>query len=305
VTPENFEQHLKVLRECSSPIGLQHLIQASFSGVSLPDRPVVVTFDDGYLDNLEQAKPLLERFEVPATLFLVASYIGHEGEFWWDELERLLLQPGKLPETLHLEVSGITYRWELGKASCYSYDEAQRNFRWRAWEDAPCARHRIYQVLWEILLSVSEAERRKALKALRAWAGVELKVRPTHRLLSPKEVCALIEGDLLDIGAHTMTHPSLFTLSVAAQWDEIQRSKTQLESILNRSVGNFAYPFGRQCDYLPETVRIVRDVGFTCACSNFPGFVDQFADRFQLPRLKVGDWDKAFFARQLEHWFSA
>jgi len=62
--------------------------------------------------------------------------------------------------------------------------------------------------------------------------------------------------------------------------------------ILKHPVCSFAYPFGRQCDYLPETVAIVRDVGFTCACCNFAGVVDRFTDRLQLPRIQMPDWDQ-------------
>jgi peptidoglycan/xylan/chitin deacetylase (PgdA/CDA1 family) len=266
---------------------------------------VVVTFDDGYVDNLQQAKPLLVRYEMPATFFLAAGYLGHEREFWWDELERLLLQPGRLPETLHLDIAGNAYRWALGAAATYRDDQAKRNCAWRAWEDAPGARHQIYRLLWELMHPLAEVERRRVLDRLRLWAREESRGRPTHRPLSLKEVCSLVEGELIEIGAHTMTHPALSTLSLSAQWDEIQQSKTHLETILKRPVCSFAYPFGRKCDYLPETVDVVRDIGFTSACSNFAGVVDRFTDRFQLPRIQMQDWERNEFARQLERWFSA
>jgi peptidoglycan/xylan/chitin deacetylase (PgdA/CDA1 family) len=303
VTPEHFAQHLEILRTCACPIPLQHLIQAS-SNKDLPERPVVLTFDDGYVDNLQQAKPLLERYEVPASFFLAAGYLGREGEFWWDELERLLLQPGSLPETLHLDIAGNAYRWELGTAATYSDDDSKPNCAWRAWEEPPSSRHQIYRLLWELMHPLSEVERRNVLEALRIWAREQPAGRPTHRLLSLNEVCALVSGELIEIGAHSMTHPALSALPVSAQWDEIQQSKVCLETILKRPVRSFAYPFGRQCDYLPETVAVVRDVGFTCACGNFTGVVDRFTDRFQLPRISVGDWERKDFVRHLDKWFT-
>ena len=129
VTANHFAEHLEVLREHAHPITLQQLSQALLGG-DLPDRSVVVTFDDGYADNLHSAKPMLERYGIPATVFLATGSIGREREFWWDELDRLLLQPGALPERLNLMVNGNTYRWELGEDVRYSEDASRRHRRW-------------------------------------------------------------------------------------------------------------------------------------------------------------------------------
>src|SRR3712207_6612027 len=105
VTPSHFAEHLKILRQQACPIRLQQLSQALSDG-KLPDRSVVVTFDDGYADNLYNAKPLLERYGIPATVFLTTGYIGAEHGFWWDELGRLLLHSSWLPGMLRLQVNG-------------------------------------------------------------------------------------------------------------------------------------------------------------------------------------------------------
>jgi peptidoglycan/xylan/chitin deacetylase (PgdA/CDA1 family) len=54
----------------------------------LPRRAVVLTFDDGYADNL-LAKSLLEKRGLAATLFLSTGALDSSHEFWWDELERI------------------------------------------------------------------------------------------------------------------------------------------------------------------------------------------------------------------------
>ena len=106
VTPENFSQQLEVLK--SSGLNVMHLheLAASLSSGKIPKRSVVLTFDDGYLDNLENGRPILERYGIPATVFVASGYLASEGEFWWDAMERVLLTPGKLPETLEVEVDG-------------------------------------------------------------------------------------------------------------------------------------------------------------------------------------------------------
>ena len=61
----------------------------------LPRRTVIITFDDGYADNFHTALPLLQEADCPATVFVTAGKIGAERDFWWDELERVILVPDK------------------------------------------------------------------------------------------------------------------------------------------------------------------------------------------------------------------
>src|SRR5438552_1883786 len=85
VTPKHFTEHLEILKELG-PI-------VSFSQLNHTDRASIITFDDGYADNLHNAKPILQCQDVPATVFIATGQVGQTTEFWWDELERLLLQP--------------------------------------------------------------------------------------------------------------------------------------------------------------------------------------------------------------------
>jgi peptidoglycan/xylan/chitin deacetylase (PgdA/CDA1 family) len=303
VTPQHFAEHLKVLLEYARPIRLQALSAALSNGYA-GDRHVVVAFDDGYSDNLYNAKPILERYNVPATVFVTTGHLGHNREFWWDTLDRLLLQPGTLPETLSLTVNESTYQWELGEAAQYSEGTFRRNQNWRTWKDAPPSpRHLIYRSLWELLQPLAEDKQRKVLDELLVWAGAEPVADPAYSTLSHEELFALGQGEHIEVGAHTVTHPKLSALSAASQHYEIQQSKAQLEEVLDHPVTSFAYPYGTRSDYTAETARIVREAGFTCACSNFAGVVGQATDRFQLPRVHVENWDGEEFARLLSRWF--
>src|SRR5262245_45298629 len=298
VTPQHFVEHLEVLRKHARPMRLRRLAQA-FGNVSLASRSVVVTFDDGYANNLHSARLLLERYDMPATVFLTTGYLGRECEFWWDELDRLFLQPGTLPETRQLSIHGSTYQWELGEAAHYP-DAACMEYRnWRAWEKAPTLRHALYASLWQLLQPLPEDERHSLVAELLVWAGAAPVARPTHRSLALQEALALAQGNLVDVGSHTVTHPLFPALSSSLQRGEIQRSKTYLESVLGRPVTSFCYPYGA---YTAETVNLVRDAGFACACSTSPGTVGRGTDRLQLPRVGIEDWDGDELAKRLSMW---
>ena len=77
------------------------------------------------------------------------------------------------------------------------------------------------------------------------------------------------------------------------------QSEARLEELLERPISWFAYPFGSSGTYAEESVALVRQAGFAAACSAVPGPVGLRTDRFQLPRLHVGDWDGDELARQL------
>jgi peptidoglycan/xylan/chitin deacetylase (PgdA/CDA1 family) len=288
VTPSHFAEHLEVLRKRAHPISLQQLSQALLDG-NLPDRSVVVTFDDGYADNLYNAKPLLERYGIPATVFVITGYVGQEREFWWDELDRLFLRLDALPESLDLRVDGRTYRWELEEPA----DPSE--------EAASSSRRSLHNLLWKVLRPITEGERQRVLHELRGWAGAEEAVRPSHRPLTLGEVVALGQGGLIEVGAHTVTHPALRKLPEASQRDEVSGSKAWLEEILNCPVNGFSYPYGNLSE---QTVSIVREAGFSCACSTQADIVGLSTERFQLPRVEVQDCGGEEFARQLSRWLS-
>jgi len=303
VAPARFAGHLELLRKHYRPLRLQELNEA-LHDPTFPHRGVVLTFDDGYADNLYHAKPLLERYEIPATVFVATGSIGRGREFWWDELERLLLQPGSLPETLQLGINGSNFQWELIRASHYTDDDYRRDSSWNVLErDDPSPRHRLYRSLCRLLLPITEGERARVLQEIAAWAGKGSEGRSTHRALSPDEVVRLAEGELVEIGAHAVTHSVLSALPPATQRSEILESRAQLEDMLRRPVSSFAYPYGGRSDYTDETVAMVREAGYACACSNFADLVWKGSDCFQLPRVVVRNWDGGEFTHLLEEWF--
>lgn len=302
VESKHFAEHLEILRRETNLMKLNELGESVGKG-RIIERASAVTFDDGYADNLYHAKPLLEHYKVPATFFVTSGYIDQQREFWWDEIERLILEPGMLPKTLDLNVNGKTYQWQLSESAHYSEEDYQALCWWNVLEmKDPSPRQRLYRSLCELLHPLGKEERQRVLDDLRAWGGTEPVRRPNYRALSEEEVLILGDGDLFEIGAHTMGHFLLSALPKEQQWLEIQNSKAHLEEVLGHAVTSFSYPFGSRGDYTAETVGIVKDSGFDLACSNYPDLVWRFTDRFQLPRFLVRNWNGDVFLHYLEGW---
>ena len=303
VSPDNFSAHLAYLSRNFQVISLDDLA-VRLKERRIPKRGVVITLDDGYADNLYNAKPLLMHYEVPATVFLTTGQIGSNREFWWDELEQILLQPGILPEILQFNVNGLNYSYNLGKAARYDKEIYQRNFRWNVYKKTdPGARQELYRYLYNLLRYLHHDKQQNILDSLTALAGIKSIVRQTHRILSQIELGQLIDGRLIKAGAHTITHPVLSNLPVEMQKTEIIQSKNYLEKILNCPINSFSYPYGRKIDYAPQTEAILKDAKFTCACLTQWATVKENTGCFQLPRFSVENCGLNLFKNRLRRWF--
>ena len=87
VTPEEFAAQMDALREDGyTTISVLDFLRAKKGKQTLPEKPVVVTFDDGYSDNYTEALPILEKRGMKATVFMVTNDIGLPGYLTWDQL---------------------------------------------------------------------------------------------------------------------------------------------------------------------------------------------------------------------------
>jgi peptidoglycan/xylan/chitin deacetylase (PgdA/CDA1 family) len=264
VSPRHFAEHLEVIASAAHPVPLAQLTPQR-GGRAGGARPLVaVTFDDGYADNLHAAKPLLEAADVPATVFVVSGAIGRSGEFWWDELERAVLGPDPGPPTADVET-------------------------WQAFRTA----HQTLRV-------ASRPEREATLSKL--LDGQDAGPRESRRALTEQELLDLADGGLVEVGAHTVTHPVLSSLPEEEQRWEVARAKAELEGRLGRPVRMFAYPYGRRQDWTPATAQAVRESGYTLACTTSTGLVRGRSNAFALPRFCVPDWNGEQLGEALERW---
>jgi peptidoglycan/xylan/chitin deacetylase (PgdA/CDA1 family) len=305
VSPRNFREHLEIIRGRFNPISLDQLLSAH-AARDIPPDSVVVTFDDGYADNFEIAVPLLAEYDIPATIFVTPRIEPVTREFWWDDLERIVLTAPRLSADLRLECGGTVHEWHIADGS----NDRPSSRDWNVLSSEPVSeRQGLYLFLCHLLRPMRDDHRSGILDELRAWAGAVEIVRPSHRSMLHEQIRAAAAHDLIEIGAHTLTHPQLSTLSVNRQFEEIQGSRSELERITGRSVTSFAYPFGCRGDFGEESAAMARVAGFQCACANSgkppaPGArVTTDADTFALPRAIIRDWDGTEFLARLSKAF--
>jgi peptidoglycan/xylan/chitin deacetylase (PgdA/CDA1 family) len=259
VRPGNFAAHLEEISRSRELSTLDDL--------SIPSRRprVVVTFDDGYRDNLTTALPIAESKGVP---------------IWWDRLGALLRSRPPHVTEIDLPVGGRNVRLPLGSSGIRA--------------DLDSVRRRL------LPLRVTDIER--ALDAVSEQWQVSSAPPPDAGTLTPEEFLQLAASDTATIGAHTVDHVRLRDHSARDQQDTISGSKEKLEHSIGRAVSHFAYPFGRRDDFDERSVEAVRSAAFDTACTTIPGTARASADPYRLPRRLVMDWGRLRFRAQMQRW---
>ena len=276
VTPEHFAEHVDVLRKYST-IRLTD-IQSAGRMFGRSGYSVAITFDDGYADNFYQAAPLLDRYGMPATFFIVTGYVETDREFWWDELEKIVFQTTVPPTNIEFNVLGSTYSFDVGSMS------------------SPLA---LYLSLYDFLQPLSHELRLGLMDQLLERSKQSISVRPPYQVMTRDEIRQLAGNPLFAIGAHTVTHPRLSTQSIPVQKTEMLDSKKWLEELVGNPIISFSYPYGGKVHYTEETLQIVRATGFKYACTNDGRYVTKDNAPLELPRFNITDMDGEEFEKLL------
>jgi len=299
LTETHFAEQLDMLSRNFEVVDLAMIMQCYRKG-GLPAKSVAITFDDGYANNLYRALPLLEKYEMPATFFLTTGYLNQQREFWWDELEQIILHPRKLPEQLVIDIGSQTYCWRVGDGIHFPQAEIQESQNRLASEAKQNTRLGFCYTLWKDLIRMGHLSRSNTLDQIAQWAGVKRKIRSEFRMLTAEEVQMLARHPLVTIGGHTHTHPSLPSLSSAEQQQEITQNRQILTKILGQEPTLFSYPYG---DHTPQTARFVCQAGYECAFKIEPGTIWRYTNSYKLPRLSVRDCSGAAWQKRMQLWF--
>jgi peptidoglycan/xylan/chitin deacetylase (PgdA/CDA1 family) len=269
VPPAMFEAHLAWLRRECHVVPLDVLLETAPE--SLPERAVAVTFDDGYVDNLTAAAPLLRQYDLPATFFLTTRWLEEDGEYWWDLLERVLLSSTDLPPSLAVDLGG----------RAETLPTATRDERLVA-----------HRRLHDVMVHATIEQRDALVRAIAGWTGGgSRRVRP----MRADEVRELASDSRVTIGAHSVHHLALPDQAGDVVRREIEESCAALTRLVGTRVDLFAYPYGALNRASAGSVRASCRWGLSC---DRRMLADSF-DAARVPRLEVKRWDVSELAARL------
>lgn len=265
VSPEHFRAQMEVLREVLPVVGFDALDTPA----SAPR--AIVTFDDGYLDNLDHAVPVLTDLGIPATFFVTTAALDPaEPEFWWDRLAHLLLTDDAPP------TDAVT----VGLADGRSVRVDVRT---------PAGRRRCFVLCNERLVYAAPAVQEALLADLAAQLGRSVQCCASHGRMNAAQLRALHDGGLVTIGAHTRHHHCLAALDEADARAEIAGCRSDLAAVLGTPPALLAYPYGAPGTVDERHDALAAEAGYSWACTTRRGAWVGEGSPHALPRVAVFD----------------
>lgn len=272
VTPETFAMHMRVLRrELRAQTARE--FGGALAGRSLPSRSCLVTFDDGWFDNHQNALPILEREKVPALMFVATDYIDSDTCFWQERVSRRLHAAWRAGEraTAALTANGVPTLAGLAE---------------------PEARRAIQEAV--------SAHKKLPIAALEAWidtlfaaltaAGVTAGSGGDDYFMTWAQVDDLAKSAVVTLGSHACSHRPLNKIDSESRRRELEESRRILQSRLDREVRTIAYPDGGHDD---ATVEDTRAAGYELAFTTIRGVVRAGDAPLRLRRVNIAEYGTA------------
>jgi peptidoglycan/xylan/chitin deacetylase (PgdA/CDA1 family) len=254
----NFEAHMQMLAERFTPVTVQDVAYFASEGRPLPRRAVAVTFDDGFADNYHEVLPVLARFGIPATFYIMVNAVDD----------------GTLPWYCRMNFAFRTTRrtaWtDLEHGQDYPLNSAQD-------------RQAALKAAWSIGARKTGGTQEQFLRHVET--SLDVKPPANRVMLTWDEVRAMRKAGHI-IGGHTLSHPNLAHVSEAEARSEIEGCKRRLEEELGEPVNHFSYPHPAldPC-WSSQTVKITSEAGFQSAALTYCGPVRRGENPLSLKRI--------------------
>jgi peptidoglycan/xylan/chitin deacetylase (PgdA/CDA1 family) len=217
---------------------------------------VLLTFDDGYRDNFEEAFPVLRTHGVSATFFLPTAFVGTGRLPWWDVIAFVV-------KNSRAERIGLTY------PEAADFDLA------------PANRARAIMAILNLFKRPEVTDTERFLAELEVACGVARPTASAERCFLNWDEAREMQAGGMCFGSHTHTHEILGKLPYARQLEELGSSREIMERELGREIGTLAYPVGQRDSFTQETFTALGAAGYSTAFSfyagvNVPGKIEAF-----------------------------
>src|SRR6201996_2029540 len=223
------------------------------------------TFDDGYRDNRDFALPIMREFDAPFTVYVASDFAQNTGNLWWVALETVIAKV----TAVEADIDGRAVRIDTS---------------------TPVAKHAAFERLHDWLRALpGRDDLAREIGKLCARHGVDQAAICRELCLSWDELKPFADEPLVTIGAHTVTHCNIAQQTDEIASQEMATSRARIESVLQRPVVHFAYPYGDRLAAGPREFALTKAAGFKTAVTTRPGMIFPESAEYPtaLPRVSL------------------
>jgi len=268
VTVDEFTEHIQFLKRQYTIIPLGLFVKHCMDGLPVPDKAVIITFDDGYRSTCTCAFPILQRYGVPATVFLPTDFIDRKHYLWTNRIEYALI---------NTIVPSLTVRIKNHE------------------EELPCrdlpSKQAAVRKVKSVLKQLPYSEIEQVVGALEDATGCSLlhtaSVPSMFEPLTWEQIGKMNASGLVTFGSHTGSHAILTRLQPPDITRELVCSKEIIESRLGISCKFFSYPEGQPNAFSDLTKSLVKEAGYRGALTTIEGANSSNDDLFTVKRYTV------------------
>ncbi|MFD2646211.1 polysaccharide deacetylase family protein [Devosia albogilva] len=228
-------------------------------------RFVVLTFDDGYRDNLVHALPILQRHQAPFTLYVPTGLVDATGEIWWQAIEDII-------------AAHDAVRLPAGEAALPTATLAEKQSA--------------FDTLYWQMRKMPEAERVELARSIAGLHGYDLAQQCRELIVDWSELATIAADPLCTIGAHTVRHYELAKLTEAEARSEMAESVEVIDQRLGLRPVHFSYPLGGPLSAGEREFGLARELGFRTAVTTRPGglYPRHLEALHALPRISLNGY---------------
>jgi peptidoglycan/xylan/chitin deacetylase (PgdA/CDA1 family) len=251
--PEDFARQMRHVAKHYRGVSMPEVLDAIKRNAPLPERSVLITFDDAYIDFAEIAWPILKRFRLPATLFVPTAYPDNpELTFWWERLYQAFAN---------------TTRPVLSESPLGSLPLATPNQRRRS--------------LLALIQYVPTRPHDEAMRLVDTVCAQLVEQPASVPVVLSWNQLRQLANDGVTLGSHSQTHPILTQISADQIREEIRRSQQDLKKEIGYALPIFCYPYG---DHNDVVTKILGQEGISLAFTVLAG--ENRLDAVDLLRLR-------------------
>ncbi|SHG49435.1 Peptidoglycan/xylan/chitin deacetylase, PgdA/CDA1 family [Kaistia soli DSM 19436] len=225
-------------------------------------RFVVLTFDDGYRNNLTEAYPVLKAAAVPFTVYVATGLIDRTAIPWWDIVGEIVAHNPRI----------------CGRVGDSELDLPAGSVR---------EKEAALEAVIRQLTTCDEDEQRRAVARMAAIHGVNARTLANSLMLDWEEVRAIARCPLATIGAHTVGHYALSRIDAGRARLEMEESRIRLFEAAGVTARHFAYPYGSASAAGPREYALAEELGFETGVTTQRGVLQGGEAPFALPRISV------------------